>query len=150
MPGVAPYDDLVVRDIGRLVTWHGPVVERAAVVIRAGRVDWTGPMRDLPAEAAGLPELDAAGAAVLPGFVDAHTHAVWAGTRREEFLARMRGERYDGGGIVTTVAATTAATAPDVDTVVVGGRTVVSGGCHVLGDVGRLLHEAIAPLREDP
>ena len=86
------------------------VVRDGALVVRDGVVAWVGPDHELPAEYAGLPELDAAGAAVVPGFVDAHTHAVWAGSRREEFLARMRGERYDGGGIVTTVAATAAAT----------------------------------------
>jgi imidazolonepropionase len=46
---------------------------------------------------------------VVPGFVDPHTHALWAGSRREEYVARRRGERYDGGGIASTVAATTAA-----------------------------------------
>ncbi|MFN2625652.1 MAG: imidazolonepropionase, partial [Mycobacteriales bacterium] len=56
------------------------------------------------------PELDAAGACVAPGFVDAHTHAVFAGTRTLEFAARMRGERYDGAGIQQTVDATRAAT----------------------------------------
>lgn len=82
------------------------VVRDGALVIIDGVVRWVGADHELPGEHAGLPELDAGGAAVVPGFVDAHTHAVWAGSRREEFLARMRGERYDGGGIVTTVAAT--------------------------------------------
>jgi imidazolonepropionase len=77
------------------------------VVIRAGRVAWTGPERDLPAGPE-LPELGAGGACVLPGFVDPHTHLLWAGSRRAEFEARLAGERYDGGGIATTVAATTA------------------------------------------
>ena len=51
-----------------------------------------------------------AGAAVIPGFVDTHTHLVFAGDRAAEFAARMAGEPYDGGGIRTTVAATRAAT----------------------------------------
>ena len=101
--------DLLVRDIGRLLTMTGEPIADAAVVIRGGRIAWVGSERDLPAADDELPELDAAGACVLPGFVDAHTHAVWAGSRRDEFAARLAGERYDGGGIATTVAATRAA-----------------------------------------
>jgi imidazolonepropionase len=107
---VTPAGDLLVRGIGRLVSQAGPpVAGPAAVLIRAGRVAWTGPERDLPAGPP-LPELDAAGGCVLPGFVDPHTHLLWAGDRRAEFEARLAGERYDGGGIATTVAATAAAT----------------------------------------
>jgi len=105
----APGGDLLVRRIGRLLTMAGPPVESAAVVVRNGRVAWTGRERDLPADVGELPSLDAAGAAVVPGFVDPHTHLVWAGSRREEFQARLAGERYDGGGIGVTVAATRAA-----------------------------------------
>ena len=46
----------------------------------------------------------------MPGFVDAHTHLLFAGVRREEFVARLAGTTYDGGGIRTTVEATAAAT----------------------------------------
>ena len=100
--------NLTVRGIGRLLTMSGPVQADAAVVVRDGRVAWTGPETSLPPDA---PEqvLDAEGACVVPGFVDAHTHLVFAGVRREEFVARLAGERYDGGGIRTTVAATRAA-----------------------------------------
>lgn len=101
-----PVGDLLVRRIGRLLTMAGPPVDSAAVVVRDGRVAWTGPERDLPADTGELPSLDAGGAAVIPGFVDPHTHLVWAGSRREEFVARLAGERYDGGGIGVTVAAT--------------------------------------------
>ncbi|HTE72959.1 MAG TPA: amidohydrolase family protein, partial [Actinomycetes bacterium] len=83
-------------------------VPDAAVVVRDGRVAWTGPERELPADAPDQ-ELDAGGAAVTPGFVDAHTHLVFAGVRRDEFIARLAGTTYDGGGIRTTVAATAAA-----------------------------------------
>src|SRR4051812_24859455 len=87
--------DLVVRHIGRLTTWHGPVVEDAAVVIRDGTVEWTGHDRDLPTDrGSDLPDLDAGGAAVLPGFVDCHTHAVWAGSRRDDFVGRLSGQAY--------------------------------------------------------
>ena len=88
-------EDLVVRNIGRLVTWQQPVIERAAVAIRAGRVAWTGTDRDLPVDLGDMPELDAAGGAVLPGFVDCHTHAVWAGSRRDDFRLRP-GEQRSG------------------------------------------------------
>ena len=100
---------LIVRNIGRLTTWHGPVVEDAAVVIRDGAVHWTGADRDLPAATDDAPELDAAGAAVLPGFVDAHTHAVWAGNRRDDFIGRVSGADYSPHGINSTVEATRAA-----------------------------------------
>ncbi len=101
--------DLTVRRVGRLVTMAGDPVAGAAVVVRDGRVEWTGADRDLPSDAPER-ELDAAGACVLPGFVDAHTHLLFAGVRREEFVARLAGRAYDGGGIRTTVAATAAAT----------------------------------------
>jgi imidazolonepropionase len=101
---------LVVRHIGRLTTWTRPVVEDGAVVIDdAGAVAWTGPDRDLPAGRSDSPELDAAGAAVLPGFVDSHTHAVWAGDRRDDFCARLDAGGYSPAGIASTVAATRAA-----------------------------------------
>ena len=53
--------------------------------------------------------IDAAGMIAMPGFVDPHTHAVFAGTREDEFLARVRGVRYDGGGILETMRAVRAA-----------------------------------------
>ena len=100
--------NLTVRGIGRLLTMVADPVPDAAVVVRDGRVAWTGPERELSADA---PDqvLDAGGAAVTPGFVDAHTHLVFAGVRRGEFVARLAGTTYDGGGIRTTVAATAAA-----------------------------------------
>ena len=100
--------DLLVRGIGRLHPMSGPLLLDAAVRIRDGVVAWVGADRDLPGGSE-LPELDVGGRVVVPGFVDAHTHLVWAGTRREEFVARLAGEQYDGGGIRTTVAATRAA-----------------------------------------
>jgi imidazolonepropionase len=57
-----------------------------------------------------------AGRAVLPGFVDSHSHLVFAGDRAAEFAARMSGEPYDGGGIATTVAATRAASDDELRT----------------------------------
>jgi len=86
----------------------GEVIENAAVRIENGTVAWLGHERDIK-PGSDVPELDAQGAVAVPGFVDPHTHLVWAGVRREEFVARLAGEQYDGGGIATTVAATRAA-----------------------------------------
>ena len=76
-------------------------------MLDGGRVAWTGPAAAAPA----ADELvDAAGRAVLPGFVDSHAHLVFAGERGAEFAARMAGLPYTAGGIASTVAATRAAT----------------------------------------
>ncbi|MFY1574722.1 imidazolonepropionase [Verrucosispora sp. WMMD703] len=103
---------LLVDDIGELVTnvagAGGPlgIRRRAAVLVEDGEVAWVGPAADAPAADR---RIDAAGAAVLPGFVDSHAHLVFAGDRAAEFAARMAGEPYTGGGIRTTVGATRAA-----------------------------------------
>ncbi|MEE9227337.1 MAG: imidazolonepropionase [Acidimicrobiia bacterium] len=111
--------DLVLTGIGQLVT-NDPqrdgllgLVDEAAVAIKAGRVAWVGPERELLRELRDLPELDCAGRSVLPGFIDAHTHLAFAGNRAEEFARRLRGETYEeilaaGGGIHATVEATRA------------------------------------------
>ncbi len=105
---------LVVRRVGRLTTWSLPRLDDAAVVITDGLVEWVGHDRDLPSGLGDRPELDAAGAAVLPGFVDCHTHAVWAGTRRDDVRARLEGGDYTPAGIASTVAATRAASYEDL------------------------------------
>jgi len=78
----------------------------AALVIDDDRVGWVG-------DAAGAPacdeRVDVLGRTVLPGFVDSHSHLVFAGDRAAEFAARMAGRRYRAGGIADTVAATRAA-----------------------------------------
>jgi imidazolonepropionase len=111
---LAGVTDLVVRNVGRLTTWRGPVVADAAVVVRDGKVAWTGHDADLPADVGDAPELDAGGAAVLPGFVDCHTHAVWAGSRRADLVGRLSGAPYSPAGIASTVAATRAASYDDL------------------------------------
>ena len=94
---------------------HGPVVpasERlgivpdAGVVVEDGAVAWVGAARAAPAADR---VVDVGGRAVVPGFVDSHSHLVFAGDRAAEFAARMAGVPYDGGGIGVSVAATRAA-----------------------------------------
>ena len=107
----------LVTGIAELVTndpARGPdrlgLLPDAAVLVDAGRVAWAGPQRSAPAADR---RLDVGGRAVVPGFVDSHTHLVFAGDRAAEFEARMSGARYDGGGISATVGATRRA--PDAE-----------------------------------
>ena len=104
---------LLVDGIGCLVAWEPdtPVRQDAALVISDGRVVWVGARADAPAADT---RLDAADGTVLPGFVDAHTHLVFGGDRAEEFEARLTGRPYTAGGIRTTVAATRAASTPEL------------------------------------
>lgn len=83
------------------------LVRDAAVVIEGATIAWVGHRQDAPG--ADL-LVDLGGRAVIPGFVDSHSHLVFAGDRSLEFEARMAGRRYEAGGIRTTVAATRAAT----------------------------------------
>jgi imidazolonepropionase len=143
--------DLLIRNIGTLATLRGPVprvgaalgdlglVPGAALAARRGRIVFAGPERDLPAELAEGPQVtvvDAAGGAVLPGFVDAHTHLAFAGDRDDELRERLAGATYAdiaarGGGIVKTVAATRAASrealaalvSARLDSLLLGGTT---------------------------
>src|SRR5579859_7100208 len=98
----------LITGIGELVTnedgWTA--LTDAALVIQDGTVAWTGPASQAPAADS---VVDAGGRAVLPGFVDSHAHLVFAGERSAEFAARMAGRPYQAGGILTTVAATRAA-----------------------------------------
>jgi imidazolonepropionase len=103
----------VIDHIGLLVTndeTHGSLTaERrdAAVVIEGGTISWVGDAADAPAADA---RIDAEGRCVIPGFVDSHSHLVFAGDRSDEFEARMIGEKYAAGGIRRTVGLTRAAT----------------------------------------
>lgn len=115
---------VLLRGIGQLVS-NDPVVggllgvlENAAVLISGGIIEWVGPGAEVPS-ADDRAEIDVEGRAVIPGFVDAHTHLVFAGDRADEFGRRLRGESYQeimdaGGGIMSTVGATRAATAEDL------------------------------------
>lgn len=102
----------LVTGIAELVTNDGEgegglgLRREAALVVDAGVVAWVGAAGEAPAADR---VVDLGGRAVLPAFVDSHAHLVFDGDRAAEFTARMTGQRYDGGGIATTMAATRAA-----------------------------------------
>ncbi len=112
--------DLLLTGISELVT-NAPgapdvvgAVPDASIAVRGRRIVWAGPAADLPGELRRAPRFDCGGRAVLPGFVDAHTHLVFGGDRADEFTARLAGATYEeltaaGGGIHSTVGATRAA-----------------------------------------
>lgn len=95
--------------IGELTTNdpEAPTLRDAAIVLEGERISWIGAGDSAPAADE---RVDVAGRAALPGWVDSHTHLVFAGDRTAEFEARMAGEPYSAGGIATTVEATRAAT----------------------------------------
>jgi imidazolonepropionase len=110
--------DLVLRGAGELVTMDRPdecgSLARGALAARGGAIVWVGRDEDFGSAVAVADDgvvVDAQGACVLPGFVDAHTHAVFAGGRAHEYAARLGGTTYaeilaGGGGINATVRAT--------------------------------------------
>jgi imidazolonepropionase len=79
------------------------ILTNAAVVIEGERIAWLGQAADAPAADSSV---DAGGRALLPGWVDSHTHLIFAGDRTAEFEARMAGESYSAGGIAVTTGAT--------------------------------------------
>jgi imidazolonepropionase len=118
---------LLIRDLAQVATPAGrdaplrrgalaqvDVVADAFVLCEAGRIAAAGKMRDLEPLGGDVVELDGSGLAAIPGLVDCHTHACFAGDRVEEFALRARGASYEelhaaGGGILSTVRATRAA-----------------------------------------
>lgn len=133
-----PQADLIVRNIGALATLRGPrprlgkdlrdlgILPNAAVAAERGRIVFVGPDADLGLgvrASSDAIEINARGAAVIPGFVDAHTHLAYAGDRDDEIRARLAGATYEeisskGGGIVRTVAATRAVSVRDLAAIV--------------------------------
>jgi imidazolonepropionase len=123
---------LLVRDLAQLATPGGrqaplrgaelgkvDVIEDAFVLCEAGRIARVGRMRDLRQLAGEVEELDGRGLSAIPGLVDCHTHACFAGDRVEEFALRAAGATYEelhaaGGGILSTVRATRAASEEDL------------------------------------
>ena len=98
----------LITDIGELTTNlpDRPRLNQAALIVESGRIAWLGAASDAPAADT---VTSVGGRAVLPGWVDSHTHMVFAGDRSAEFEARMAGQKYAAGGIATTVRATRAA-----------------------------------------
>ncbi|WP_029144664.1 imidazolonepropionase [Microbacterium luticocti] len=105
---------VLLTNIGELTTNVGTpddpcgTLHDAAVLVEGGRIGWVGPA-SRAAGHAGASRVDVGGRAVIPGFVDSHTHLVFGGDRADEFAARMAGQPYAAGGIRTTVTATRAA-----------------------------------------
>jgi imidazolonepropionase len=125
--------ELLVRNCRQLVTLAGPkrprigselrdlaIIPDGAMLVRDGRIEAIGPRDQIEAVApASAQEVDAGGRIVLPGFVDAHTHTVFAGNRADEFEDRIAGTTYQeiaarGGGIRSTVRRTRAASEADL------------------------------------
>src|SRR5207245_4390210 len=118
---------LAVLHASHLVTLAGPkrprvgcemselaIIHDGGMLIRDGKIDILGPSDEIEKNARGSEIVDARGRVVLPGFVDAHTHLVFAGNRLDDFERRARGETYEqiskaGGGIWSTVEKTRAA-----------------------------------------
>jgi imidazolonepropionase len=116
---------LVLKNIAQVVTLQGPpaprcgeamaelgIIENGAIVVRAERIEWVGPTRELPARKPDdhLEIVDGLGLnlVALPGFVDSHTHPIFAGTRANEYELRSQGKSYreiaeSGGGIRASV-----------------------------------------------
>ena len=114
---------ILITGIGELVTCDGTGDDGlgrqtgAAVVVNEDRIDWIGQAGSAPAADR---QVDLDGRTLIPGFVDSHSHLVFAGDRGAEFGARMAGEPYDGGGIASTVAATRSASTEELTALVAG------------------------------
>ncbi|MBI3715504.1 MAG: imidazolonepropionase [Betaproteobacteria bacterium] len=101
----------------RIATLQGEgagFIEDGSLALQGGKIAWLGPDRDLPPAATSEIEHNCRGALLTPGLIDCHTHLVFAGNRANEFEQRLRGASYEdiaraGGGIVSTVRATRAA-----------------------------------------
>ena len=125
-------DSLAVLNASQLVTLTGPqrprigtemselaVIRDGGMLIREGKIDIVGASEEVAKNAGDAEVVDAGRRVILPGFVDAHTHLVFAGNRLDDFERRARGETYEqiakaGGGIWSTVEKTRAANGEDL------------------------------------
>ncbi len=103
-------------NLATMVAGYG-VQADGVVAVSGGKIDWVGPRREWRGKA--REEHDARGAWITPGLIDCHTHLVYAGNRAQEFELRLKGASYEdiaraGGGIVSTVKATRAASAQEL------------------------------------
>jgi imidazolonepropionase len=123
---------LAVLHASQLVTLTGPkrprvgtelselgIIRDGGMLIRNGRIERVGPSDEIEKNVGDAEIVDAGGRVVMPGFVDAHTHLVFAGNRLDDFERRARGETYEqiakaGGGIWSTVGQTRAASEPNL------------------------------------
>ena len=125
---------LAITGIGTLITNDaslergklGLVEDAALVVGDDNKIAWTGESINLPREFANN-AIHVGGRAIIPGFVDSHTHLVFGGDRATEFEARMSGKTYTAGGIRTTMAATRASTN---DVLVANARRLANEALH--------------------
>jgi imidazolonepropionase len=126
--------DLIIRNAREILTCAGPAplagsrqretsaIPNGSLAAHRGTIVYVGPTGELDrhvSPAPGAVQIDASGQSIVPGFVDAHTHAVFAGDRRNELRRRLGGATYaeiaaTGGGIVSTVEATRAASEEDL------------------------------------
>jgi imidazolonepropionase len=121
---------MLIHSAAQLLTIPGPpqrgralgnlgLIEDGAVLVRDGRIAAAGGSADLLRRYPDEPRLDAGGRVVMPGFVDPHTHVMWAGDRAAEFEMRLQGRTYleilqAGGGILSTMRQTRAASAAEL------------------------------------
>jgi imidazolonepropionase len=110
---------IAITNIGSLVTNDQGLgsgilgeIENASLVIENDKIAWVGNASQVPDTDK---QIDVAGKAVIPGFVDSHAHLLFAGERSKEFQARMNGQKYSAGGIKSTVAATREATNDELE-----------------------------------
>lgn len=142
------------------------IIEDGAVLIQGQTIVAVGPSSELRAAYPGEPEMDASGCVIMPGFIDPHTHLIWAGDRAAEFELRLQGKTYleiqaAGGGILSTVRATRAAaldtllleTRPRLQTMLAYGTTTAEAktgyGLEIETEI-KLLQALLALSQEGP
>ena len=143
--------------LATMVSGYG-LIPNGAVVIDGAQITWAGQQSDLPARYAALTARDCQSRLITPGLIDCHTHIVFGGHRAAEFESRLNGASYEdiaraGGGILSTVTATRAASEDDllqsalprVDAMIAAGTTTIevkSGYGLTIADERKMLRAA--------